>query len=130
MSSKGIQGVKLSVIKGITRDLSVNVDIIGTTIDIKYMPGKFTPRFEEKIREVIEKGQLEGEVVSEEDGKVKNYTVCIITELLSSWSILDDEGIQIPISYDNVSMVPYPVIREIFDAISVDMQPKKKNSSD
>ena len=137
-------GVKLSSFKEHTRKIGVKLDIFDVEINLGYKPGLFTPEMEDEIENLNERGLLstmnkvsdlpedeQAQILAEkidEQPKVVNYTVELLTRLIAYWDITDDDNKALPVTVETVKKVPYVILRAAMQEIVEDMRPKTKSS--
>lgn len=140
-----MSGVKLSALVSLDRPLSFVSALFGCTIDFRYYPGVFTPEYENVIEaNVLGKSAKNVAVISTPTSSLAeaadseaptespapvlvNYTVEMVSGLLASLGITDDNGIEFPPTPNNVAKIPYPILHGMFKAIKDDMIPKEKS---
>lgn len=126
--------VKMSDLKQVTKLVKVSPPAFeGIVIDVRYAPGRFTPKMEDDMLDMIDVVQeLENSDGEDQRSKIKsakNYLANILCNIMTDWNLSDDDGKILDINQETLYDTPYAVMRPIFEAIKKDMDPNQTISS-
>ncbi|MGP1664829.1 MAG: hypothetical protein ACTS5I_02715 [Rhodanobacter sp.] len=85
-------------------------------ISITYRPSELTPDSFEEINARIEAG----------DGR--NASVEMLIRVMVAWDVMEDKDVMMPITVENLSRMPGPLLLAINEAIGEDGRPKPKSA--
>ena len=88
----------------------------GETVDIVYRPGAFTPRVEARINE------------AQKDSTVSQELAQILSEVIISWDVLDDDGQPLPPTIDLLMDLPLAFLSAVSVGIGEDMRPEGQSA--
>lgn len=95
---------------------TINVTYYDDNISITYRPSELTPRGNAEIQERIDAGDGENVVVE---------TLC---RTIVNWDIMESDDVMMPITVENLSRMPGPLLLAISEAIGEDGRPKPRSA--
>lgn len=140
--------IKLSTIKDMSRPIKVHLESFDIALSVSYLPAVFTPEMEEEIERMTaaqfedntllvskdedtmsdeEISSVVATVVAKKDEVKVNYVCEILSRLIHTWDLTDDEDRALGTDAQTLKIVPYVILRAIFEAIMEDIRPKKKS---
>lgn len=105
---KNLMPINLKTV--MTNTAEVNIDYMDMSMPIRFKPGIIT-------------GEWLDRMSSDES---INGVANIIVDLLVDWDVEDGEGIKLPVTLDNIKLLPLPLLKSIITACTEAVTPGNK----
>lgn len=95
---------------------TINVPYFDDNLSVTYRPSELTPQITAEIQDRVEAG---------EGNNVAVETLC---RVMTAWDLMSDKDKMVPITPDELSALPGPLLLAIFEAIAEDGRPKPRSA--
>lgn len=96
-------------------EATCQAEFMGETASVTYRPAAYTPELEEEIRECTN------------EDLPSNSLAVLLSEVLISWEVLDENGDKIPPEYENLRKMPTRFLAAVVRAINEDQNPEEED---
>jgi Pyridoxal phosphate biosynthesis protein len=108
--------LRVSQLKGKTRELAVKIPDEDEPVVIQYVPGELTLEVSDKIKEAVETG-FEGDVAG-----------IVLEPVIKGWDLIQEDGSPLPCNTEQLKKIPLHVLAVFMTAIQQDMMPDPEKS--